>query len=69
MSRVDSKKNFTSLSGKLSKEFTSPIAKSTSSRLLNTTFYAHCTNLSEELNSVVMTFGSGTSADFSSSRI
>ena len=69
MSRIDSKKNFTSLSGKLSKVFTSPIAKSTSPRLLNKTFYAHCTNLSEELNLVVMTFGSGTSADFSSSRI
>ena len=33
-------KNFTCLSGKLSSKFTSPIAKSTSARLSDTTFFA-----------------------------
>ena len=39
---LNSSKNFTCPSGKLITEFTSPIAKSTSPRLMNTTFFAHC---------------------------
>ena len=39
---LNSSRNFTCLSGKLITEFTSPIAKSTSPRLMNTTFFAHC---------------------------
>ena len=39
---LNSSKNFTSPSGKLITKFTSPIAKSTSPRLMNNTFFAHC---------------------------
>ena len=39
---LDSSKNFTCLSGKLIREFTSPIAKPTSPWPSNTTFFAHC---------------------------
>ena len=38
----NSSKNITCLSGKLKTEFTSPIAKSTSPWLSDTTFFAHC---------------------------
>ena len=39
---LNSSKNFTCLSGKLITEFTSPIAKSTSPGLSDTTFFARC---------------------------
>ena len=41
----NSSKNITSQSGKIKTEFTSPIAKSTSPRLSDTTFFARCNNL------------------------
>ena len=39
---LNSSKTITCLSGKLRREFTSPIAKSTSPRLSDTTFFARC---------------------------
>ena len=41
--KLNSSKYFTCPSGKLRTEFTSPIAKSTSPGLSNTTFFVHCT--------------------------
>ena len=41
---LNSSKNFTCPSGKLITELTSPIAKSTSPGLLDTTFFARCTS-------------------------
>ena len=41
---MNSSKNFTCPSGKLRTEFTSPTAKSTSPRLSDTTFFAHCSH-------------------------
>ena len=40
--KLNSSKYFTCPSGKLRTEFTSPIAKSTSCELSDTTFFAHC---------------------------
>ena len=42
---LNSSKNFTCPSGKLITEFTSPMAKSTSPWLADSTFFAHCFNI------------------------